>query len=271
MSSIENTALPAQKPAASNRSLAIVYLRCIAALLIVNSHCAPLYPTNYKSLAFGGLFGNLLFIFISGYCLANVKGSYFPWLKKRFLRIYVPYIMIGVIRYLSTTSSDPVKAVVNLILPYRTYHFIASILVIYLIWFPLSKLMQKKRSFAWGLLAFFVIFSVISYYFIKPTGINLPVLSDIFIDYKTYTLKTHFNIYEMSLFLATMIIGFLARNTKFNYKPLYSVLSLVVMGISFAVYTYFRKRVTNPALTIVSCYVALIFVLAFAYFVFSRF
>ena len=255
MSNIENTALPVERTADSKRSLAIVYLRCIAALLIINSHISDLYPKNLSFLGFGGLFGNLLFIFISGYCLANVKGNYFPWLKKRFLRIYVPYIMIGIIRYLSTASSNPVRAVVNLFFPYRTYHFIASILVLYLIWFPLSKLMQKKKSIAVGFLMFFLLFSVISYYFI--------------IDYKSYTLTTHFNVFEITLYLVVMTLGFFARNLKFSYKPLYSILSVIVIGASFGAFTFFRKYVTNPVLTIVTCYIGLLFVLALSYFVFS--
>ena len=50
------------------RNISIDILKCIAAILITNSHMGPLYG-KYSILATGGAIGDVLFFFCSGFTL----------------------------------------------------------------------------------------------------------------------------------------------------------------------------------------------------------
>ena len=70
----------------------VTFLRAIAACIITNSHYTGIYPTDL--IANGGLFGDIIFFAVSGFCLYNVKKSFVRWYGKRIYRIYVPVILI---------------------------------------------------------------------------------------------------------------------------------------------------------------------------------
>lgn len=53
---------------AQNRNVGIDILKCIAAILITNSHMGMLYG-KYSVLATGGAIGDALFFFVSGFTL----------------------------------------------------------------------------------------------------------------------------------------------------------------------------------------------------------
>lgn len=70
------------------RDHSIDILKCIAAIIITNSHMELLYG-KYSVLATGGAIGDALFFFCSGYTLFLGKdGSFFNWYKRRINRIY---------------------------------------------------------------------------------------------------------------------------------------------------------------------------------------
>ena len=73
----------------------VALLKCMAALLITNSHFNGLYPEGFSFLAFGGFFGNSLFFLISGFLLVGCDRSIFSkWYTRRVLRIYIPYMVV---------------------------------------------------------------------------------------------------------------------------------------------------------------------------------
>ena len=73
----------------------IYLLKCVAALLITNSHFNRLYPDSISFLAFGGYFGNTLFFLMSGFLLAGCDKNLFShWYARRVLRIYIPYLVV---------------------------------------------------------------------------------------------------------------------------------------------------------------------------------
>ena len=74
------------------RMASISFLRTLAALIIINSHCSALYPM--AALACGGAFGNSLFFLMSGFLLANIKLDFFSWIKKRYIRLYIPIFLL---------------------------------------------------------------------------------------------------------------------------------------------------------------------------------
>lgn len=71
------------------RNGSIDILKCIAAILITNSHMDILYVSPFGLFATGGTFGNGLFFFCSGFTLFLGRlGSFDNWYKRRINRIY---------------------------------------------------------------------------------------------------------------------------------------------------------------------------------------
>ena len=75
--------------------LSISFLRTFAALIIINSHCGSLYPIS--ALAKGGALGNSLFFLMSGFLLYPLKLGFSEWIKKRYIRLYIPIFFLGLI------------------------------------------------------------------------------------------------------------------------------------------------------------------------------
>ena len=70
------------------RNSSIDILKCLAALMITNSHMELLYG-DYSMLATGGAIGDVLFFFCSGYTLFLGRNARFDnWYKRRINRIY---------------------------------------------------------------------------------------------------------------------------------------------------------------------------------------
>ena len=70
------------------RDISIDILKCIAAIMITNSHMDILYG-DYSYLATGGAIGDALFFFCSGYTLFLGRDmDFFNWYKRRINRIY---------------------------------------------------------------------------------------------------------------------------------------------------------------------------------------
>lgn len=73
---------------AKERVVSLDWLKCLAALLIVNSHIGVCYG-KYAALATGGAIGNAIFFFCSGYALSLGRFDRFDnWYKRRLFRIY---------------------------------------------------------------------------------------------------------------------------------------------------------------------------------------
>ncbi len=71
------------------RDIAIDIVKCVAVLLIINSHADVMYP-QMKMLATGGAIGDCLFLFCSGFTLLIGGGnlSFSSYYKRRISRIY---------------------------------------------------------------------------------------------------------------------------------------------------------------------------------------
>lgn len=66
-----------------NRNISIDILKCLAAIIITNSHMDILYPCC-KALATGGAIGDALFFFCSGFTLfLGRMGRFDNWYKRR--------------------------------------------------------------------------------------------------------------------------------------------------------------------------------------------
>lgn len=113
----------------------ITYLKVIAALLIINSHCRNIYPIYF--LAIGGSFGNAIFFCVSGYCLANIRLPFIQWIKKRIQRIIPAVIGIMLISIISGTVPDYFDNTVGKYCAFflNRYWFVFAIIIYYFIFF----------------------------------------------------------------------------------------------------------------------------------------
>lgn len=140
----------------------IVLIRALAAMIITNAHYTGVYPTDL--IANGGLLGDVLFFAVSGFCLASTNGSFEKWYLKRFFRIYIPtwvmtliYIALGV--YVLTGWQDFVEFFV-----WPTHwHFVASIIILYVPLFFVSKYVEMNLKNYWSLASGFFVIQLVLY------------------------------------------------------------------------------------------------------------
>ncbi len=120
----------------------IIVLRTIACLLITNSHGEAVYPI--RILASGGLLGDVIYFAISGYCLYSLKDTKFlPWYGKRLKRVYIPtWLTAGLFIATHIYGQISWQRKLHLLIYPTHYHFVASILVLYIIFFFAVKLIN---------------------------------------------------------------------------------------------------------------------------------
>lgn len=130
--------------------LFIVLMRAFAAMVITNAHYTGVYPTDL--IANGGLLGDVMFFTVSGFCLANTGGKFSKWYLRRFIRVYVPcwvitlaYMLVGA--YVLTGLRD----CLTFFLWPTHWHFVASIILLYVPLFFVSKYVEMNRKNYWGM------------------------------------------------------------------------------------------------------------------------
>lgn len=123
----------------------ITVLRALAACIITNSHYVGVYPTDL--IANGGLFGDVIFFAVSGFCLTNVKNSFPKWYGKRIVRVFPAVIIISAIYiFLGIHEFQPsLQNVISRFIYPTNYHFVASIIVLYVPFYFVMKI-QKLRA-----------------------------------------------------------------------------------------------------------------------------
>ena len=122
----------------------ITFIRAISAMIITNAHYTGVYPTDL--IANGGLLGDVLFFAVSGYCLASVKLPFGKWCVKRITRIYPPVIIITIVYFiLGFYKISGVTGFIKFFIYPTYYHFIASILVLYIPFYLVMKLDALKK------------------------------------------------------------------------------------------------------------------------------
>ena len=200
------------------KSKAIDYLKCIACLLVINTHITAMYPARFGFLAWGGYFANSIFFFASGYCLTNVSKPFPVWYSRRFVRIYVPYLLALPFLYFAGKLAGWDWR--NILMPFKEYHFIPSILFLYILYYFLTKLDQKTK---YGYLFQSVVFG------------SAALLYFVFLFDKTKSPIEHFTFIETTAYLIPMLLGALAKRGKRIKNKLVCV---VLVGLTFAAYIY---------------------------------
>lgn len=111
-------------------------------MLITNSHYGNIWPIS--AMAMGGLIGNVLFFVVSGFCLYEIKVPFHKWYVKRVMRIYPALWIVNIFGVLiGFHKINSITQFMRLFLYPTYYHFIASIMFLYIIYYFLMYLKSK--------------------------------------------------------------------------------------------------------------------------------
>ena len=123
----------------------VYLLRILGAILITNCHYEEIYPVSV--FANGGLLGDVLFFAVSGFCLYPIRKSFLQWYGRRLKRIYpLVWIITAVYLLLGFYQAGSFLGFVKLLLYPTYYHFVASILLLYLMYYVIAKLLQRHEQ-----------------------------------------------------------------------------------------------------------------------------
>lgn len=236
----------------------ITFIRAISAMIITNAHYTGVYPTDL--IANGGLLGDVLFFAVSGYCLTNVKLSFGKWYVKRFLRIYPPVFIITVVYALTgfykiSGFFDFIKFFI-----YPTYyHFVASILFLYIPYYLVMKIDALRKRLPLVLLV--------------TLGLELIVYL-LFFDRSTYHIDNVYSPMIWFLFFSAMLIGAYVKQNDDKYrnnnKAINIIMALVLCVGYFASKMLFVKF-SDVALVCNLQILNQVILLALLYFLFAVF
>lgn len=131
------------------RNISIDILKCIAAILITNSHMGPLYG-KYSILATGGAIGDVLFFFCSGFTLfLGRMGRFDNWYKRRIHRIYPTVFAWAIVgAFIFNYHNDMRYTVIN-----GGGWFVTCIMIYYVILYFIQRYMLNKLKLAFAIAA----------------------------------------------------------------------------------------------------------------------
>ncbi|MFQ7120930.1 MAG: acyltransferase family protein, partial [Intestinibacter sp.] len=177
-------------------------LKVLAAILITNSHYTNIWP--YSFMAFGGLLGDVLYFAISGFCLADIKGSFSRWYLKRILRIYPILWIVNIIgASLGYFEISSIKAFMKLFIYPTYFHFIASIMMLYIIFYFIVKYLLGKIGFKAVMVCLTVLYVAIYLLLYDKSYYHIDVVEEDMVRF---------------LFLASMLLGVYFRKYSVNEK-----------------------------------------------------
>lgn len=149
------------------RNISIDILKCLAALIITNSHMEILYHP-YEYLATGGAIGDGLFFFCSGFTLfLGRMGRFDNWYKRRINRIYPTVFVWAFFAALLFGKNWNMTDIV-----FRGGGwFVSCIMIYYILLYPIRRFLLD--SIKW-VFAFVLLVSLIWYFVIdRPLGYNM--------------------------------------------------------------------------------------------------
>lgn len=137
----------------NQRNISIDILKCIAAIMITNSHMELLYG-EYSTLATGGAIGDALFFFCSGYTLFLKKmGRFDNWYKRRISRIY-PTIFVWAI--LSSFIFNKKNEILDVIIHGGGW-FVSCIMIYYAILYIINYFMSQNLKSTFCIITFVIL------------------------------------------------------------------------------------------------------------------
>lgn len=172
------------------------WLKTFATIFITNSHYGEIWPI--PSMAMGGHLGNCLFFMLSAFCMYNIRESFPRWYAKRFLRIYPALWIVATVDFLvGRNSAHGIMAYVHCYIWPTWYHFISSIMLLY-VGFYIVRWMQKKWRIrtAWFLVGVAIMFVVAYYTVFDRSYFHIDDITENWVRFQ---------------FFASMLVGILLR------------------------------------------------------------
>lgn len=197
----------------------ITFLKALAACFITNAHYTEVYPIEL--IANGGLIGDILFFAVSGYCLYNIKFSFPRWYGKRLYRVYPPVILITLVYALLGFYPIAWENAIQWFIYPTHYHFVASIIVLYIAYYIVIKIRFLKEHLPQVMLVIAVLWLVVY---------------TIFCDKTTYNIDNVYSPMIWFLFFESMLFGAYFRANDAKYRNHFSALYVVGLVVSFAAY-----------------------------------
>lgn len=206
----------------------VTCLRMLAACLITNSHYTGIYPTDI--LANGGLLGDVLFFAVSGYCLCNVKGSFVSWYGKRIWRVYPPVLIITAIYMLLGFYALNEYGLTWWYIYPTYYHFVASIIVLYIPFYFVMKLELLKNNLPQLMLGIAVASLIVYFVLYDKSYYHIDTVREPMIRF---------------LFMECMLLGaWFRKNDKqlrSCFKAVYPIMTVITFVVYFASKLLFSK------------------------------
>ncbi|MGY6213112.1 acyltransferase family protein [Cytobacillus firmus] len=187
-------------------------LKALAAILITNAHYVGVYPSDL--IANGGLLGDVLFFSVSGFLLVNIRYKFIKWYWKRLIRVYptvwiitLLYILLGFYTFDNWTLSE------YLLFP-TYYHFIASIILLYIPYFLVIKIKLLSTNIPKVIFLLLLVQMIIYVFFYDKSYYHIDTVREPMIRF---------------LFFYSMLIGayyrmykdkFMNKNVKYNWVVL---------------------------------------------------
>lgn len=225
-----------------SKDFSIEIMKCLAAILITNSHMGALYA-SYPMLATGGGIGNALFFFCSGFTLGLGRFDRFDnWYKRRISRIY-PSIFAWAI--LSAIVFHSLKTFGEIIVC-DGYWFVKCIMICYVFAYFIGKYLINSMKIVFLLLALIVSFYVIP----KPA------------DYLIYSSGFYFNWW---LYLIIMLFGMYYSTLKKEIQKFkrwhYLVITLVSLVSFYLLWYLCLHNIISKSLLIITIIPLLCFIM----------
>ena len=205
----------------------VTVLRALAAMLITNSHYVGVYPTDL--IANGGLLGDVIFFAVSGFCLCNPKVNFFRWYGKRIVRIYPQVVLLTAFYLIIGVLSREEHTAFGWFVYPTNFHFIASIMLLYI---PLYFLMRvpKLKAHLPAVLATVLLLQLIVYLaFVDKSTYNIDAVSKPFIRFLYAAamligayFRLHLDKYRNQNRVRNWILLFFAGGGYFTSKLLFS-------------------------------------------------
>ena len=217
----------------------ITFLRALAACLITNSHYTGVYPSDI--IANGGLIGDIIFFAVSGYCLYNVRHSFPRWYGKRIVRCYLPVFLITAVYIALGAYSLSSGSVFGYFVYPTNYHFVASIIVLYIPFFFVMKIDVLKKHILWVMGAVFAAFVIVYFVFYDRSYYHIDAVQEPMIRF---------------LFFESMLLGAFFRQNDKRYRNDFKwwvpVAFVISCGVYFASKILFSRRSALSGLQILN-------------------
>ena len=232
----------------------ITALRALAACLITNAHYTGVYPTDL--IANGGLIGDVLFFAVSGYCLYNVRLSFPRWYGKRLVRCYLPVLIItGIYMLFGFYSLETHNAAWWYLYP-TYYHFVASIVVLYIPYYILMRCEFLKNKL--GIVAVVV-------------AIAYAIVYIFAFDKSSYTIDNVRSPMIWFIFFESMLLGAYFRQNDEKFRNRFSWWMPLMALVTFAAYFFSKSYLMKQANFLNYQFINQVVIFALLYFLFRTF